>query len=109
MKTVNTKVSSSLKKLDSKRYSVCELAKLSAKLVRQATNISKLFKLMENRTVNLKYLKLNLKRHEILSEQYQRASLELLNQAQFLHGLSSQEALAVVMHMNRTLAKLKTI
>lgn len=115
MKTISVGTSHDLKKLNGKGYSAWHTAKLSARLLRDASNLSKLLKLMADRTVYLKYeklntlIKLNLKHHHILSEKCQRASLELLNQSNIFYGLTSQEALAAFMHMSRTLAKLKII
>lgn len=115
MKTTSRFALLDLKRPEGKQYVDWPLVKLTGRLTRQATIISKLISLRAKHTRKRKnerlntLIKLNIRQQQFLSAKCQLGMQEALNEATIFQGLPSQKALALVMHMHRNLTKLKCI
>jgi hypothetical protein len=115
MKTTINSALIDLKRPEGKQHADWPLVKLTGRLTRQASIISKLISLRTKRTKNRKnerlstLIKLNIRQQQFLSEKCQQSMRDALNEATIFQGLSSQKALALVMHMHRNLTELKSI
>lgn len=115
MKTTSKSALLDLKRPEGNQHTDWPLVRLTGRLTRQASIISKLISLRAKCTRNRKneklstLIKLNIRQHQKFSEKCQHAMEDALNEATIFQGLSSQQALALVMHMHRNLLQLEYI